>query len=120
MITPKDITLLECFEDGSAALDEMPYELTLFVSGASDLSARAIANARTLCDVQLRGRCQLAVVDLHENPSALLRGRVFAAPTLVKSRPLPVRMFVGDLSFTDKVLQALELPAADAVPPTPE
>ena len=34
--------------------EEFFYELTLFVSGASDLSARAIANARRLCETHLR------------------------------------------------------------------
>ncbi len=101
---------LRRFEEELAARGEVLYELTLFVSGASDLSARAITNARLLCETHLDGRYQLSVVDVHENPAALLSSRVLAAPTLVRSRPLPVRMLVGDLSHTDKVLLALELP----------
>ncbi|MGZ8726973.1 MAG: hypothetical protein ACXWW1_11000 [Aeromicrobium sp.] len=31
---------------------------------------------------------------------------------MVKNLPLPVRRIVGDLSQTDKVLRALDLPAA--------
>jgi circadian clock protein KaiB len=96
------------------APDETWYELTLFVNGASDLSARAIANARRLCDTHLDGRCRLSVVDLQEDPAAVVSSRVLAAPTLVRNRPLPVRKLVGDLSRIDKVLQALELPAANA------
>jgi circadian clock protein KaiB len=96
------------------APEETWYELTLFVNGASDLSARAIANARRLCDTHLGGRCHLTVVDLQDDPAAVLSSRVLAAPTLVKHRPLPVRKLVGDLSRIDKVLRALELPAANA------
>ena len=92
------------------------YELTLFVSGASGRSARAIANARQLCDVHLKGRHQLYIVDVHENPSAVLRDGILAAPTLVKNRPLPARKYVGDLSHTDKVLAALELPLTENAP----
>jgi circadian clock protein KaiB len=88
------------------------YELTLFVSGASDLSARAIGNARQLCDIHLAGRYSLSVVDVHENPAALRTNGALATPTLVRNRPLPVRKVVGDLSHTDKVLLALELPLA--------
>jgi hypothetical protein len=40
-----------------------------------------------------------------------LNDRVLAAPTLVRSRPLPVRLLVGDLSDTTKVLKVLELPS---------
>jgi circadian clock protein KaiB len=88
------------------------YELTLFVSGASDLSARAIANAKELCDTHLDGRYELSVVDVHEDAAAALNSDVIAAPTLVRNSPLPVRKLVGDLSKTDKVLVALDL--ADA------
>jgi circadian clock protein KaiB len=115
MTAPHDSTI-ERFEDELAALDEACYELTLFVSGASELSARAIANARQLCDTHLAGRYHLTVVDVHEDPAAVISSRVVAAPTLVKNRPLPVRKLVGDLSQTVKVLLALELPIAEATP----
>jgi circadian clock protein KaiB len=93
----------------SATRDDARYELTLFVSGASDLSARAIGNARELCDTHLAGRYELAVVDVHEDAAAALNSDVIAAPTLVRNWPLPVRKLVGDLSRTDKVLIALDL-----------
>jgi circadian clock protein KaiB len=97
------------FEQESGA-DDTCYQLTLFVNGASDLSAHAIANARLLCESHLAGRYHLSVVDVHDDPDAVLRSRVLATPTLVKNRPLPVRRLVGDLSHTDKVLLALDIP----------
>jgi circadian clock protein KaiB len=90
------------------------YELTLFVSGASDLSGRAIADAKRLCEVYLEGRYRLAVVDVHQDPAAVIASRVVAAPTLVKHRPLPERRLVGDLSRAEKVLMALDIPVAAA------
>ncbi len=98
------------------ANDSPWYELTLFVSGASDLSARAITNARTLLDRHLGRRYHLAVVDVHQDVDAVRRSNVVAAPTLVKNRPLPVRKLIGDLSDTHKVLLALRLPVADDAP----
>jgi circadian clock protein KaiB len=99
---------------------EMPFEtieceLTLFVSGASDLSARAIAAARELCDIHLAGRSVLRVVDIHGELGVGIGGAVLATPTLVREVPLPVRKIVGDLSDICKVLRTLELEAqADA------
>jgi circadian clock protein KaiB len=93
--------------------DDLQPELTLFVSGASDLSARAIAAARDLCDVRLGGRFRLSVVDVHEDPAAVLRHGVRAAPTLVRTWPLPRLRFIGDLSQPDQVLLKLELAVAD-------
>ncbi len=112
MTSPHEGTLRR-FEEELDTGSEIRYELTLFVSGASDLAVRAITNARRLCDQHLEGRHHLSVVDVHENPEALLSSGILAAPTLVRSRPLPVRMLGGDLSHTDKVLVALEIPATE-------
>jgi circadian clock protein KaiB len=98
---------------------EPRYELTLFVSGASELSARAIASAKQLCDAHLDGRYQLSVVDVHEDPAAGLRSHVLVAPTLIRNRPAPVRRLAGDLSNVDKVLSMLELPIPAAASGTP-
>ena len=54
----------------------------------------------------------LAVVDVHENPAPVLSSQVIATPTLIRNLPLPERRLVGDLSDTNKVLQALGLPAS--------
>jgi circadian clock protein KaiB len=92
------------------------YELTLFVSGASDRSARAIASITELCDRHLPGRAQLSVVDVREDPAVASSHGVMAAPTLVKHRPPPVRSLVGDLSDFERVLRMLGLPAAPQRP----
>jgi circadian clock protein KaiB len=90
-----------------------PYHLTLFVSGASELSGRAIAAARQLCDLHLRGRGRLTVIDVHVEPEAAVSSRVQAVPALVRTRPLPVRRVVGDLSRTEHVLSVLLASAGD-------
>jgi circadian clock protein KaiB len=112
----RDDAMLERGAVQHAAPADARYELTLYVNGASDLSARAIANARHLCESRLAGRYDLRIVDLRDNPTAVHSHRLLAAPTLVKSRPLPERQIVGDLSRTDKVLVALGLPAAEFAP----
>jgi circadian clock protein KaiB len=98
------------FDAAEAQRAEQTFDLTLIVSGASELSRRAIANATRLCEEHMAGRYQLSVVDLSEAPASVLSGQVLAAPTLVKTRPLPVQKFVGDLSRTEGVLAALGLP----------
>jgi circadian clock protein KaiB len=83
------------------------YHLRLFVSGASDLSARAIDDITLLCDEHLDAAYRLTVVDIHDDPAAALSRRVHVAPTLVRLQPLPVRRIVGDLSDSDRVLAML-------------
>jgi circadian clock protein KaiB len=90
-------------------------ELTLFVSGASGISARAIESARLLCDVYVHGG-HLEVVDLNDDPAAAFTSGVLASPTLVRNLPLPIRRYVGDVSDLDRVLRVLELPSAYDAP----
>jgi diguanylate cyclase (GGDEF)-like protein len=80
---------------------EEAYELTLFVSGASELSSRAISEATQLCETNVAGQYHLSIVDVHGDPAALRNSGVLATPTLVKYRPAPVRQLVGDLSHGD-------------------
>jgi circadian clock protein KaiB len=90
------------------------YVLTLFVTGASEMSGHAIANVRALCDQHLAGRHTLEVVDVHRDPSLMSEHDVVAAPTLIREQPLPKRMLVGDLSDTERVLAALDIRATPA------
>lgn len=85
------------------------YELTLYVSGASPRSRRAIAQIRKMCDEELEGRFELQVVDLHQQPALAVQQGIVAAPTLIRHLPLPLRTLVGDLSNTERVLVGLEL-----------
>jgi circadian clock protein KaiB len=91
-------------------------ELTLFISGQSNLSARAIGHARNLCDIHLDGRYDLSVVDVHDAPAVARSHRVLATPTLLKQRPAPTRRYVGDIARTDRVLLALGLQVANTAP----
>lgn len=100
------------FERALLALVEVQYDLTLFVSGASPLSARAVSNARALCRAHLPGRHALTVVDVHSDPALVVAAGVLAVPTLVRELPLPRRRIVGDLNDTASVLRALDLPPA--------
>src|ERR1700722_9855303 len=83
------------------------YAFTLFVSGASDASARAIESAREICDSELPGCHELSVVDLHQQPELAEQHRVLATPTLVRTRLLPSRIVVGDMSDHQRILTAL-------------
>ena len=104
---------LRRFEARTETDDTAVYVLTLFVTGASDMSARAIRNVRAICDEHLAGRYQLEVVDVHRDATLMSTHDVVAAPTLIKESPLPKRMLVGDLSDTPRVLAALDIAASE-------
>ena len=69
----------------------------------------AIENVRRICEERLRDRCDLEIIDIHENPAAVTDDLVLATPTLVRRLPTPLRSVVGDLSETERVMVGLAL-----------
>jgi circadian clock protein KaiB len=92
--------------------------MRLYVTGATPKSSRAITNLRKLCDEYFAGRYKLEIVDVYQRPELAREGQIIAAPTLVKSFPLPLRRFIGDMSNTANLLAGLEIELeAMATPP---
>ena len=87
------------------------YVLRLYVAGSTPQSSRAITNLKTICETYLKDRYDLLVVDLYEHRERAQEDQIVVAPTLVRLWPAPMRRMVGDLSQTDRVLAALDLPS---------
>jgi circadian clock protein KaiB len=85
------------------------YRLQLFVTGTTPRSARAIQNLRTICEDNLQGRYDLDVIDIYQHPEQVKAEQIVVTPTLVKQFPLPLRKLIGDLSDTQRVLDALDI-----------
>jgi circadian clock protein KaiB len=64
----------------------------------------------------LKDRYVLTVVDLYEHRERARDDQIMVAPTLIRQSPLPVRRLIGDLSKTERVLAALDLPLASNYP----
>jgi circadian clock protein KaiB len=87
------------------------YLLRLFVAGQTPRSSQSVANLRALCDKYLTGRYILEVVDIYQQPAMATAGQIIAAPTLIKSMPLPLRRLVGDFSDHERVVLGLDIHA---------
>jgi circadian clock protein KaiB len=85
------------------------YVLRLYVTGMTARATRAIQNVRAICDEHLKGRYDLEVVDVYQQPSLAKDEQIIAAPTLIKKLPLPLRRIIGDMSRRDRVLLGLDL-----------
>jgi circadian clock protein KaiB len=85
------------------------YSLRLYVAGTTPRSARSVANIKDICELHLRGRYALEVIDIYQQPGLAGEDQIVAAPTLLKKQPLPVRRLIGDLSDRARVLIGLDL-----------
>ncbi len=93
-------------KNSSKAGGEIHY-LRLYVTGSSPHSMRAIQNTKRMCESYLKGRYQLEVIDLYQQPEMARGEQLVAIPTLIKYRPLPQKRFVGDMTRTSQILGEL-------------
>ena len=90
------------------------FVLRLYVTGATPASTRAIANLKTFCEKHLKGRVDLQVIDIFQQPELAKGEQIIATPTLIKQLPLPLRRFIGNLEGLEGKLLGL------AISPQPE
>ena len=90
------------------------YVLHLYITGATPNSTRAVHNIKAICEELLKGRYELLIVDIYQQPELAQQEDLIGVPTLIKRSPGLVRRLVGDLSDRGRVLKALgiEPPAA--------
>jgi len=89
------------------------YTLKLYITGQTPQAQGAIRNLRRICDVDLRGRYDMVVIDVLERPHLAEDERILATPTLIKQLPPPLRRIIGDLSDVKKVLVGLDIPEGE-------
>lgn len=99
----------EAFLKKAAGEPPPTYVLRLYVTGHTPLSTKAIVRIRKICEDHLKGRYDLEVVDISQNPTLAAGEQIVAAPTLIKKLPLPLRRFIGDMSQTERILVGLDL-----------
>lgn len=85
------------------------YVLRLYIAGVTPKSTRAIMNVKKICEEHLKGRYELEVIDIYQQPTLAKGEQIIAAPTLLKKLPIPLRKFIGDMSDTEKILVGLDL-----------
>lgn len=86
------------------------FVLTLFVSGASPNSVRAINNLEKILKNHVDGRYELNIVDVRQEKDTAEKEQIIALPLLIKRFPEPERRLIGDMSDTKKVLSGLGIP----------
>ncbi|MBB4264779.1 circadian clock KaiB family protein [Roseospira visakhapatnamensis] len=84
--------------------------LRLFVVGRTAATRRAVANARTLGEVD--------IIDVREHPHLAEADRIIATPTLIRTDAVSVRI-IGDLSDLDAVRAHLGPPFSRPEDDTP-
>jgi circadian clock protein KaiB len=97
----------EVLENTNLLNEEENWILRLYVAGKTPKCMTAFANLKKICEVELKGKYTIELIDLLENPHLSKDDQILAIPTLVRKLPVPVRKIIGDLSNTGRVLIGL-------------
>jgi circadian clock protein KaiB len=99
----------KAFEDAAKGPGTAKYLLRLYVAGMTPRSIQAVQNVRKICDEHLKGRYDLEVIDIYQQPVLAKGEQIIAAPTLIKKLPLPLRRFIGSMADEERILVGLDL-----------
>ena len=91
------------------AVKTRQYVLRLYVAGINPRSSAAIRSVTAICEEHLKGRYDLEIVDIYQQPTLAKGEQIIAAPTLVKKLPLPLRRLIGDMANKERILVGLDL-----------
>jgi len=102
-------TTYQSFEDAISEAEKRHYVLTLYITGQTPGSQRAIRNIKKICEEELKGRYELEIIDIYQQPGIVKTEKIVVTPTLIKKLPPPLRQLVGDMSDRERVLAGLNL-----------
>lgn len=89
--------------------EELFYELRLYVAGTSPASVRAINNLQAILEQHLKGKYNLEIIDVYQQPKLAQSEQIVAVPVMIKKLPGPKRLLIGDMSDVSRVLRGLSL-----------
>jgi circadian clock protein KaiB len=102
----------QSYEQAARIAAEKPLFLRLYLSGNNPRSHNTLLRVRQFLEQRLPGKYQLEVVDVSQQRHLARSEQIVATPTLVKYIPQPKKIWVGDLTNTDRILAGLGLPVA--------
>ncbi len=85
------------------------YVLRLYVTGMTPRSTEAVSSIKRICEENLKGRYELEVIDIYQQPVLARDEQIIAVPTLIKKLPLPLKKLIGDMSDEERILIGLDL-----------
>ena len=89
------------------------WQLRLYVTDSTPKSLTAFSNLKKFCEIHLKGRYRITVIDLVKQPELAKGDHILASPTVVRKLPKPVRTIIGNLSDTDHAFVGLDLRPVD-------
>jgi circadian clock protein KaiB len=109
MVKKKTTAIAKALAQKAKTACKERYVLRLYVAGMTPKSSQAIKNIMQICKDNLKGRYDLRVIDIYQQPTLASGEQIIATPTLVKKLPLPLRKFIGSMADKKKIIVGMDL-----------
>lgn len=96
--------------------ENVTWQFELYIAGGNQRSTLAKENLQVICKDYLHNHCHVDVFDIKEHSELTVKKQITATPFLIKKYPLPEKTIVGDLSFTSKVVESLDIEHPRKIP----
>lgn len=97
-----------------------PWEFRLYLNGQNPAAPTVLRAVQDFLEAEAPGEHALEVVDVHAEPERAEVDRILALPSLVRVRPHPTRVVIGNCSNRERMRHLLDRFAPPpARPPTP-
>jgi len=90
-----------------ARADNSCYIFSLYITGASPNSSRAITNLKFFLEEHLKDQYELQIIDVYQQPHIAKTVDIIALPMLVREFPQPAMRLIGDMSNNEKLLRIM-------------
>ena len=105
----KKITSIKKNNAHGNVLKQERFVFRLFITGNLPNSVNAIINMTASCETYSKGRYNLEIIDIYQQPSFAVIEGIIAVPFLIKKLPLPEETMIGDLSDLQLVLKEFRI-----------
>ena len=85
------------------------WEFDMYIAGNTPKSVITYNNLMGLCQQYLGSKCVINIIDLTKNPEIAAEKQITAIPTIIRKKPEPERILIGNLSNIERVIAKLDL-----------
>lgn len=85
------------------------WEFDMYIAGRTPKSELTYYNLSALCEKYLGSKCIINIIDLLKKPQIAVEKQIMAIPTIIRIKPEPQRILIGDLTNTEVVISKFDL-----------
>jgi circadian clock protein KaiB len=85
------------------------WSFELYIAGETPKAKLAYNNLTEICDEYLPNKYKIVVQDISKHPKLARENQITAIPTIIRKKPAPEKILIGDLTNAERLISKLDL-----------